>query len=113
MEEETTVLYGVLNTLTKDGLVRVGRQECFEVDFEKGLYWPASPGAGDCLIGNMRSTVPEALEQEAKNLKGQLKTIQKAMRNLEKKLEAVQAGRANPSNVHLSKKSPYDSYDDE
>lgn len=106
MEEETTVLYGVLNALTKDGLVRVGKQECFEVNFEEGLYWPASSGAGDCLIGDMRATVQETLSQEAKSLNKELRDLKRTIKQLETKLAAVQAGMADPTKVHLSKRSP-------
>lgn len=107
MAEETTVLYGVLDALTKDGLVRVGRQECFEVDFEEGLYWPDDPGAGDCFICDLRPTVQEALKQEAKVLNKELRELRKNIQVLEKKLAAVQAGLADSTKIHLSKRSPH------
>lgn len=106
--EETTFLYGVLGVLTKDGMVVVGRQECFEVDFKKGLYWPAKGGYGDCYIGKLRPTVQEALEQEADSLNKELQYLKKTIKQLETKLAAVYVGLTDSTKVHLSKRSPHD-----
>jgi hypothetical protein len=105
--EETTFLYGVLGVLTKDGMVVVGRQECFEVDFKKGLYWPAKGGYGDCCIGNLRLTVQEALKQEAKVLNEELRDLKRTIKHFETKLAAVETGLSDSTKIHLSSRSPH------
>jgi hypothetical protein len=103
-EQGPITLYGVLGAPTKDGLVRVGSLEAFEVDWDEDLYWPNRSGAGDENLYELRPDVTETLRVHEQKLLKLVAEAAQDLKDLQGDLARTQAGILDPSKVHVSKR---------
>lgn len=105
--DKVVTLYGVLPKLTPAGLIRVGSRLATLSEDDPDLFYPADEGEagfGDCNMGTLRQSIPDALKAELRTLSKDGDALEKDLKAIRKKIVAIRDGLRDKTKIHESKR---------